>query len=82
MNQADQDPITLVKLNKLLTEEAKRLVREKEDGIAKFISKKANLTGNSTMTFKKKDGAEVTLSFRLNENNNLRIAFEDRFLNK
>lgn len=71
--------ITLAQLNKKLDQEAKRLVREKEGGIEKFVSKKADLEGNSTLIFKKKDGSKVTLSFRLNENDNLRFAYEKRF---
>jgi hypothetical protein len=78
MNQPSKHPISLAELNLKLDQEAKRLVREKEDGIAKYVRKKANLEGNSTLVFKKKDGTEVTLSFRLNENDNLRFAYEKR----
>jgi len=78
MNQPSKHPISLAELNLKLDQEAKRLVREKEDGIAKYVRKKANLEGNSILVFKKKDGKEVTLSFRLNENDNLRFAYEGR----
>lgn len=82
MNKPKALPISIKELNQKLNEEAKRLVRAKEEGIAKYISKKANLKGNSTVVFKKKDGTEITLSFRLNENNNLRFAYEKRFAHK
>ncbi len=72
--------ISLAGLNQKLEQEAKRLVREKEGGIAKYVRKKANLTGNSMLVFKKKDGTKIVLSFRLNENDNLRFAYEKRFL--
>jgi len=79
MNKSKTPPISIEELNQKLEEEAKRLVREKEGGIAKYIGKKASLKGNSTMVFTKKDGEKLTLSFRLNENNNLRFAYEKRF---
>jgi hypothetical protein len=82
MKQTQKTLISLSQLNQKLDQEAKRLVREKEDGIAKYISKKASLEGNSTMVFKKKDKTEVTLAFRLNENDNLRFAYEKRFTDK
>ncbi|MBS3902938.1 MAG: hypothetical protein KGZ30_01015 [Anaplasmataceae bacterium] len=82
MNNPKKEVITLPELNKKLDEEAKRLVREKEDGIVKYISKKANLDGNSEITFRKNDKTKITVLFRLNENNNLRLATEERFLNK
>ena len=82
MNKPKVSLISLKELNQKLDEEAKRLVRAKEEGIAKYISKKANLKGNSTVVFKKKDGTEITLSFRLNENDNLRFAYEKRFIRK
>ena len=80
MNKPKVLPITLAELNQKLNDEAKRLVREKEGGITKLVSKKANLKGNSTLIFKKKDGAEVILSFRVNENGNLRFAYDKRYL--
>lgn len=82
MKQSQTPPITLVQLNRKLDEEAKRLVREKEDGISKYISKKASLEGNSTMVFEKKDKTKIELAFRLNENDNLRFAYEKRFTDK
>ncbi|MEK7187260.1 MAG: hypothetical protein AAB691_00235 [Patescibacteria group bacterium] len=82
IKQLLKTPISLPELNQKLEEEAKRLVRDKEDGIVKYVSKKASLEGNSKIVFKKKDKSEVVLSFRLNENNNLRLAYEERFTNK
>lgn len=82
MNKPKVSLISLKELNQKLDIEAKRLVLAKEEGIAKYVSKKANLKGNSTVVFKKKDGTEITLSFRLNENNNLRFAYEKRFAHK
>ncbi|OGY57776.1 MAG: hypothetical protein A3E61_00175 [Candidatus Colwellbacteria bacterium RIFCSPHIGHO2_12_FULL_43_12] len=82
MNKPKFQPVSLVELNQKLNDEAKRLVREKEGGIAKLVSKKANLKGNSTLIFKKKDGTEVILSFRLNENGNLRFAYDKKYFNK
>lgn len=82
MNKPKTFPISLKELNQKLDVEAKRLVLAKEEGIVKYVSKKANLKGNSTLAFKKKDGTEITLSFRLNENNNLRFAYEKRFARK
>lgn len=82
MNKPKVHIISLKELNRKLDEEAKRLVKTKEEGIAKYISKKANLKGNSTIVFKKKDGTEIKLSFRLNENDNLRFAYEKRFIRK
>ena len=75
-------PITLEQLNQKLDEEAKRIVREKEGGVAKYVSKQAHLGKNSTLVFTKKDGTKVTMSFRLNENDNLRLAYEKRFIGK
>ncbi|OGZ54736.1 MAG: hypothetical protein A3B25_01610 [Candidatus Ryanbacteria bacterium RIFCSPLOWO2_01_FULL_48_26] len=68
--------VTLKELDRKLNQEAKRIVREKEEDIIKYVSKKANLTGNSSIIFKNKSGAMVTLSFRLNKDGNLRFAFE------
>lgn len=71
--------VSLEELNQKLDAEAKRLVREREEGIVKYVSKKANLAGNSSMVFKNKSGAEVTLSFRLNADGNIRLAYEKQF---
>ena len=79
MNKSKTSPISIEELNQKLDTEAKLLLREKEGGIAKYISKKANLKGNSTLVFKKKDGTKITMSFRLNEDNNLRFAYDKRF---
>lgn len=70
-------PVTLLELNKKLDVEAKRLVREREEGIVKYVSKNANLNGNSTIVFVNSTGAQVTLSFRLNKDGDLRFAYEN-----
>ena len=44
--------------------------------IVKFISKKANMNGNSRLVFKNKNSMTVTLFFRLNKDGNLRFAYE------
>lgn len=80
MNKSKLPPISIEELNQKLDNEAKFLVRLKEEGIAKYVSKKANLKGNSTLVFEKKDGTKLTLSFRLNEDNNLRFAYDKRFI--
>ncbi len=80
MNKSKLPPISIEELNQKLDDEAKFLVRLKEEGIAKYVSKKANLKGNSTLVFEKKDGTKLTLSFRLNEDNNLRFAYDKRFI--
>lgn len=80
MNKSKTPPISLEELNQKLDNEAKFLVRIKDEGIAKYISKKANLKGDSTLLFKKKDGTKLTMSFRLNEDNNLRLAYDKRFM--
>ncbi len=41
-------PITLEQLNQKLDEEARRIVREKEGGVAKYVGKQAHLGKNST----------------------------------
>mgnify|MGYP001566161607 CR=1 FL=1 len=79
MNRPKNHHVSLEELNQKLEQEAKRLVREKEEGIVKYVSKKVNLEGNSSMIFKDKSGAEVTLSFRLNESGDLRFAYEKEF---
>lgn len=80
MNKSKRPPISIEELNQKLDNEAKFLVRQKEEGIAKYVSKKANLKGDSTLVFEKKDGTKLTLSFRLNEDNNLRFAYDKRFI--
>jgi hypothetical protein len=69
-------PVTLKELNQKLDFEAKRLVREKEDGIASYISKVPALNGISKMIFKNRVGEKVTLSYRLDAGGQLRFAFE------
>ena len=76
MNTSKKQPVTLKDLNLKLNEEAKRIVRVKEDGIIKFISKKANLTGDSVLLFKNKDGEKISIFLRLNKDGNLRLAYE------
>lgn len=71
--------VTLKELNKKLDREIKRLIREREEGVVKLVSKKAVLGGNSKLVFKNKDGANVIMSFRLNKDGNLRFAREERF---
>jgi len=80
MNKSKISPISIEELNQKLDIEAKLLLREKEGGIAKYVGKKASLKGNSTLVFKKKDGTKITMSFRLNEDNNLRFAYDKRFI--
>lgn len=74
-----QHNVSFEQLLKKLDVEARRLVREREDGIVKYVSKEAILEGDSKMIFRNRDGAEVTLSFRLNEDGNLRLAHDKRF---
>jgi hypothetical protein len=71
-----QVPVTLKELNQKLDFEAKRLVREKEDGIASYVGKTAALNGTSKLVFKNRAGAKVTLSYRLDGGGQLRFAFE------
>lgn len=70
--------VSLTELNQKLDVEAKRLVREKEEGIVKYVSKEANLNGNSRMVFKTRNGEEMTMSFRLNVDGNIRLAYEEQ----
>jgi|SRR5271170_4911911 len=72
-------PVSLEELGKKLAFEIKRLVREKEEGIVKWISTKAVLKGNSTLIFKNKAGGKVTLSYRLDKDGNLRFAHEAQY---
>lgn len=76
MNKIKFLPVSLKELNQKLDVEARRLVLAREEGIVKFISKKANLGGNSRLVFKNKDSVTVTLFFRLNKDGNLRFAYE------
>jgi hypothetical protein len=69
-------PVTLKELNQKLDFEAKRLVREKEDGIASYVSKTPTLGGISKLVFKNRAGIKVTLSYRLDSGGQLRFAFE------
>ena len=78
MNKSRYPTVSLMELNQKLDVEAKRLVRDREEGIVKYVSKVANLNGNSRMVFKNKSGAEVTLFFRLNKDGNIRLAFEEQ----
>ena len=76
MNKLKFLPVSLKELNQKLDVEAGRLVLTKEEGIVKFISKKANMNGNSRLVFKNKNSMTVTLFFRLNKDGNLRFAYE------
>ncbi len=69
-------PVTLKELNQKLDFEAKRLVREKEDGIASYVSKAPALNGISKLVFKNRAGDKVTLSYRLDSGGQLRFALE------
>jgi hypothetical protein len=72
-------PVTLQELTKKLDFEAKRLVREREDGVAKHIRTKVTLHGISVLVFKNKEGKNVTLSYRHDEGGTLRFAREEQF---
>ncbi|TSC82309.1 MAG: hypothetical protein G01um101420_473 [Parcubacteria group bacterium Gr01-1014_20] len=78
MNLSNKHVVSLVELNKKLDVEARRLVKGREEGIVKYVSKKANLLGNSTMVFKNKTGVEVTMAFRLNKDGDVRFAYENQ----
>ena len=65
-------------LDQKLDFEIKRLLREKEEGITKYVSKKAFLNGNSTLVFQNKAGEKITLSYRLDKDGNLRFARENQ----
>lgn len=80
MNLSKKHEVSLVELNKKLDVEARRLVRGREEGIVKYVSKKANLLGNSSLVFKNKVGAEVTLFFRLNKDGEIRFAYENQLV--
>lgn len=80
MNTLKNQPVSLKQLNKKLDVEAKRIVREREEGITTYVSKKAVLGGDSKMIFKDANGMKITLSYRLNENGNLRFSYEKRFV--
>ncbi len=72
-------PVTLEGLTKNLAFEAKRLVREKEDGITIHLRTKITLHGISTLVFKNKEGKNITLSYRHDEGGTLRFAREEQF---
>jgi hypothetical protein len=74
-----QIPLTLEILNQKLDFEVKRLVREKEDGIANYISRTTALHGISKLIFKNINGKNVTLSYRLDTSGVLRFAREKQF---
>ena len=76
MNKPRFLPVSLKELNQKLDVEARRLVLTKEEGIVKFVSKKASLSGNSCLVFKNKNRVTITLFFRLNKDGNLRFAYE------
>jgi hypothetical protein len=69
-------PVSLEGLNEKLDFEIKRLVREHEDGISRYVSKTAVLNGVSTLIFKHKDGAKMTLAYQLDKSGTLRFARE------
>jgi hypothetical protein len=75
-------PITLAGLTKKLGFEAKRLVREKEDGVVTHVRTKVALYGISLLVFKTKEGKKVTLSYRHDEGGTLRFAREEQFAHK
>ncbi len=72
-------PVTLEGLNEKLDFECKRLVREREDGIVQYLSRVTVLHGVSTMVFKHKDGAKITLSYQLDKSGTLRFAREKQY---
>ncbi len=71
--------VTLKQLNKKLDQEIRRLIREREEGVVKLVSKKAVMDGDSKLVFKSQGGKEVRMSFRLNKDGNLRFAREERY---
>jgi hypothetical protein len=75
-------PITLQGLTKKLDFEAKRLVREKEDGVVRHVRTKATLHGISILVFKNKEGKNITFSYRHDEGGTLRFAREEQFAQK
>jgi len=74
-------PVTLDVLNQKLDFEAKRLIREREEGIASCVGKTPSLNGVSKLMFKKVNGAKITLSYRLDDGGTLRFAREKSFEN-
>jgi hypothetical protein len=72
-------PVSQKGLDQKLNFEIKRLVREKEDGIVKYVSKTAVLNGTSVLVFKNRAGEKVTLAYRLDDGGNLRFAREKQF---
>lgn len=73
-------PVTLEALNQKLDFEVKRLVREKEEGIASYTSRTTVLKGISRLVFKKHNGAKIVLSYRLDTGGALRFAVEKQFV--
>jgi hypothetical protein len=73
-------PITLKELNTKLDFEIKRLVREREDGIVKYVSKTPVLNGISTLVFKSINDAKITLAYRLDASGTLRFAREKGYV--
>ncbi len=74
-------PVTLDGLNQKRNLESRRGVREREEGIVDYVSKTTMLHGISKLIFKKRDGAKITLSYRLDKGGTLRFAREKRFAN-
>jgi hypothetical protein len=72
-------PVTLEGLTKNLNFEVKRLVREKEDGVAVHVHTKVILNGISILVFKNKEGKKITLSYRHDAGGTLRFAREEQF---
>ena len=72
-------PVSLEGLNQKLDFESKRLIREREDGIIKRVSKMAVLDGISTLVFRDINGAKVMMSYRLDASGTLRFAREKQF---
>lgn len=72
-------PITLEGLHQKLDFEIKRLIREREDGIASYVGKTALLGGISKLVFRKRNGVKITLSYRIDDSGILRFAREKQF---
>jgi len=53
MNTPKNPVVNLKSLNQKLVFEARRIVREREEGIVKYVGKKANLTGNLRFAYEK-----------------------------
>jgi hypothetical protein len=78
-HKAQNAPVSLEGLNQKLDFESKRLVREREEGIVKRVSKTAVLNGTSTLVFRNINGAKIILSYRLDASGGLRFAREKQF---